>query len=83
MGGTSEILNWVALDGATQHLDMHLLDYIPGYRSLPSTGCAMTFERGWTALHQILATRPDGNMSTGNLHGAQSVYPFNREYIYR
>src|SRR4051812_15102321 len=46
-------------------------------------GCAMTFERGWTALHQILATRPDGNMSTGNLHGAQSVYPFNREYIYR
>jgi len=43
VGGTSEILNWVALDGATQHLDMHLLDYIPGYRSLPSTGCAMTF----------------------------------------
>jgi cyclopropane-fatty-acyl-phospholipid synthase len=46
-------------------------------------GCAMTFERGWIALHQILATRPDGNMNTGSLRGAQSVYPFSREYIYR
>jgi aromatic ring-opening dioxygenase catalytic subunit (LigB family) len=43
IGGTSEVLNWVALDGATQNLKMNLLDYIPGYRSLPSTGCAMTF----------------------------------------
>jgi cyclopropane-fatty-acyl-phospholipid synthase len=47
------------------------------------SGCAMSFERGWVSLHQFLATRPDGNMSTGTLHGAQSVYPFNREYIYR
>jgi cyclopropane-fatty-acyl-phospholipid synthase len=46
-------------------------------------GCAMSFERGWIALHQILATRPDGNMSTGSLRGAQSAYPFNREYIFR
>jgi len=46
-------------------------------------GCAMTFEQGWTALHQMLATRPDGQMQTGTLHGAQSVYPFNRSYIYR
>jgi cyclopropane-fatty-acyl-phospholipid synthase len=46
-------------------------------------GCAMSFERGWIALHQILATRPDNNMSTGSLRGAQSVYPFNRGYIYR
>jgi cyclopropane-fatty-acyl-phospholipid synthase len=46
-------------------------------------GCAMSFERGWIALHQILATRPDGKMNTGPLRGAQSVYPFNREYIYR
>lgn len=43
VGGTSEILNWVAVGAATQHLKMNLLDYIPGYRSLPSTGCAMTF----------------------------------------
>jgi cyclopropane-fatty-acyl-phospholipid synthase len=46
-------------------------------------GCAMSFERGWIALHQILATRPDNNMNTGSLRGAQSVYPFNRGYIYR
>jgi cyclopropane-fatty-acyl-phospholipid synthase len=46
-------------------------------------GCAMCFERGWIALHQILATRPDGNMNSGALRGAQSAYPFNRDYIYR
>jgi cyclopropane-fatty-acyl-phospholipid synthase len=46
-------------------------------------GCAMTFEQGWIALHQILATRPDGDMHTGALRGGQSLYPFNREYIYR
>jgi hypothetical protein len=43
VGGTSEILNWVAVAGGCEDLDFHLLDYIPGYRSLPSTGCAMTF----------------------------------------
>jgi cyclopropane-fatty-acyl-phospholipid synthase len=47
------------------------------------SGCAMSFERGWISLHQFLATRPDGNMNTGSLRGAQSAYPFNREYIYR
>jgi len=46
-------------------------------------GSAMCFEHGWIALHQFLATRPDGKMSTGTLRGAQSTYPFNREYIYR
>jgi hypothetical protein len=43
VGGTSEILNWVALDGAVGPLPMTLIDYIPGYRSKPSTGCAMAF----------------------------------------
>ena len=43
VGGTSEILNWVALDGAVGKLPMTLIDYIPGYRSKPSTGCAMAF----------------------------------------
>ena len=46
-------------------------------------GCAMSFERGWIALHQILAARPDGNMHTGTMPGAQSAYPFNRDYMYR
>ena len=46
-------------------------------------GCAMSFEQGWISLHQILATRPDGQLHTGPLRGAQSGYPFNRGYIYR
>jgi cyclopropane-fatty-acyl-phospholipid synthase len=46
-------------------------------------GSAMCFERGWIALHQILAVRPDGDMHTGTLRGAQSAYPFTRDYIYR
>jgi cyclopropane-fatty-acyl-phospholipid synthase len=46
-------------------------------------GCAMSFERGWIALHQILATRPDGNMSSGTLRGAQSFYPFTRDHMHR
>jgi cyclopropane-fatty-acyl-phospholipid synthase len=46
-------------------------------------GCAMSFEQGWIALHQMLASRPDGRPETGILRGAQSVYPFNRDYIYR
>jgi cyclopropane-fatty-acyl-phospholipid synthase len=45
-------------------------------------GCAMCFEQGWIALHQVLATRPDGRMATGSLQGAQSVYPFTRDYMY-
>jgi len=46
-------------------------------------GCAMIFEQEWIGLYQILATRPDGQPQTGALRGAQSVYPFNREYMYR
>ena len=45
-------------------------------------GCAMCFERGWLSLHQLLAARPDGDMTTGLLRGAQSGYPFNRGYMY-
>ncbi|HUR89715.1 MAG TPA: cyclopropane-fatty-acyl-phospholipid synthase family protein [Ramlibacter sp.] len=45
-------------------------------------GCAMSFERGWLGLHQVLASRPDGRPETGNMRGAQSTYPFNREYMY-
>jgi cyclopropane-fatty-acyl-phospholipid synthase len=36
-------------------------------------GSAMSFERGWIALHQMLSTRPSS---------AQSAYPFNRSYMY-
>lgn len=46
-------------------------------------GSAMSFERGWLSLHQTLAARPSGDLNDGALRGAQSAYPFNREYIYR
>ncbi|MBI2770289.1 MAG: class I SAM-dependent methyltransferase [Burkholderiales bacterium] len=46
-------------------------------------GSAMGFEQGWMSLHQILATRPDGDLHSGAIKGAQSSYPYNREYIYR
>ncbi|CAN7212832.1 MULTISPECIES: class I SAM-dependent methyltransferase [unclassified Variovorax] len=46
-------------------------------------GSAMCFEQGWISLHQMLATRPDGKVEGGALRGAQSVYPFVRDYIYK
>lgn len=45
-------------------------------------GSALGFERGWMALHQMLATKPDGQMAAGALAGAQSDYPFTRDYMY-
>ncbi|WP_077002186.1 cyclopropane-fatty-acyl-phospholipid synthase family protein [Variovorax sp. KK3] len=46
-------------------------------------GSAMSFEQGWIALHQMLATKLDGKVKAQPLHGAQSVYPFVRDYIYK
>lgn len=46
-------------------------------------GSAMGFERGWMALHQMLAARPTGVLSGTRLPGAMSDYPFERGYIYR
>ena len=40
-GGTSEILNWVAVAGACEHLEPTLISYQPGYRSPAATGCGM------------------------------------------
>lgn len=45
-------------------------------------GSAMSFERGWISLFQMLAARPDGDPAGGALRGAQSTYPFNRGYMY-
>ncbi len=47
-------------------------------------GSAMSFERGWVSLYQLLAAKPDGVMErTEGMRGAQSAYPFNRDHIYR
>lgn len=48
-------------------------------------GCATGFEQGWMSLYQLLCTRPNHLVAGAaqTLRGAQSDYPFNREYIYR
>ena len=46
-------------------------------------GSALGFERGWMALHQMLAIKPDGDTAGGAMPGAQSGYPFTRDYIYQ
>lgn len=43
--GNSEMRNWIAVGGATEHLKMELLDYVPCYRSPAGTGCAMGFAK--------------------------------------
>ena len=43
MAGSSEILNWVAVAGAVEHLDMNWFDYVPGYRTPAGTGTGMSF----------------------------------------
>jgi len=45
-------------------------------------GCAMGFERNWMALYQMLITHPDGDVRHGSVRGAQSSYPFQRDYMY-
>lgn len=46
-------------------------------------GSAMSFEQGWISLHQMLSTRADGEVDRRVLRGAQSEYPFVRDYIYK
>ena len=46
-GGSSEILNWVAVAGAAEHLELNWFDYVPGYRTPAGTGTGMSFAT-WT-----------------------------------
>ncbi|HZE90272.1 MAG TPA: cyclopropane-fatty-acyl-phospholipid synthase family protein [Rhizobacter sp.] len=46
-------------------------------------GCAMCFEQGWISLFQMLASKPSGQVAGGPMRGAQSTFPFNREYMYK
>jgi len=45
-------------------------------------GSAMSFERGWLSLYQLLVSRPDGELKGRSLRGAQSAYPFTRSHMY-
>ncbi len=45
-------------------------------------GSAMSFERGWISLFQLLATKPSGDLGQGTMRGAQSAFPFTRWHMY-
>ncbi len=45
-------------------------------------GSAMSFERAWISIYQMLSARRSGDIETGPMRGAQSAYPFNRGYMY-
>jgi cyclopropane-fatty-acyl-phospholipid synthase len=68
----------LAADGGDERAEKTLRAY-----RLYLAGSAMSFEQGWISLHQMLATRPSGELAEGRLKGAQSVYPFSRDYMYR
>ncbi|MBO0753209.1 MAG: extradiol ring-cleavage dioxygenase [Bradyrhizobiaceae bacterium] len=41
--GSSEILNWVAVAGAAEGIDLDWCEYVPGYRTPAGTGTGMSF----------------------------------------
>ncbi len=45
--GSSEILNWVGVAGACEHLDLTWFEYVPGYRTPAGTGTGLSFAT-WT-----------------------------------
>jgi cyclopropane-fatty-acyl-phospholipid synthase len=77
---------WAWSDGLEGQLDRArevTSDRVVRAYRLYLAGSAMSFERGWISLHQMLASRPSGDLSDGPMPGAQSSYPFNRSYIYQ
>jgi len=41
--GSSEILNWVGVAGACEHLELNWFEYVPGYRTPAGTGTGLSF----------------------------------------
>ena len=41
--GSSEILNWVAIGGALEPLELNWFEYVPGYRTPAGTGTGLSF----------------------------------------
>lgn len=67
----------LAIDGGSERAEKTLRAY-----RLYLAGSAMSFEQGWISLNQLLATKPSGDVCSTTVKGAQSVYPFNRDYMY-
>lgn len=80
---------WAWSDALEAHLDeaRALLTGASGERSLRAyrlylAGCAMGFEHGWTALHQILVQHSPSGRSDELDHPADLSYPWRRDYMY-
>lgn len=77
---------WAWSDGLEAHLEAARAassERVTRAYRLYLAGSAMAFERGWMSLHQVLAARPTGRVEDGPMRGAQSVFPFTRDFIYR
>jgi cyclopropane-fatty-acyl-phospholipid synthase len=67
----------LATDGGAERAEKTLRAY-----RLYLAGSAMSFEQGWISLHQMLAAKPSGDVHNTQVTGAQSSYPFSRNYMY-
>ncbi len=81
---------WAWSDALEERLDeaRKVLGEGQGERSLRAyrmylAGCAMGFEHGWIALHQVLATPATAGRSDELDYPADLAYPWRRDYIYR
>jgi cyclopropane-fatty-acyl-phospholipid synthase len=72
-----EARNVLAADGGVERAEKTLRAY-----RLYLAGSAISFEQGWLGLHQVLAARPALETQNEAIKGAQSVYPFSRDYMY-
>ena len=74
---------WVILPGAQLDAARELTreSVVRAYR-VYLAGSAMSFEKGWLCLFQMLASKPSGDLGDGPMRGAQSQFPFNRGYMY-
>lgn len=80
---------WAWSDGLEARLPdaARILGGDQGERSLRAyrlylAGCAMAFEHGWIALHQILAQHPATGRSDELDRPADQAYPWTRDYMY-
>lgn len=81
---------WAWSDALESQLDRagQILNTEQGQRSLRAyrmylAGCAMGFEHGWIALHQILAQSQPPGRSDELDYPEDMSYPWRRDYIYR
>ena len=42
-GGRGEMRNWICAAGIASGLNMHVIDYVPAYRTAAGTGCGLGF----------------------------------------